>query len=107
MLENIKFFRKNLSFWCQNVLIFKTLTYASFAFLATFRYIAGTTIKVKTVDTIAPPIIATAIGDKTSDPGPSENAACIAPAMVEMEVIRIGLTLFGQALISASLVLSP
>jgi hypothetical protein len=65
-------------------------------------YIHGTTISVRSVETITPPIIDTAIGIRLSAPGPSASAAGIAPAIVATEVIRIGRKRTGHASNKAS-----
>lgn len=52
---------------------------------------------VKKVETIIPPINATAMETRLVAEGPIESAGGIAAAMVAKEVMRIGRSLIGQA----------
>ena len=70
-------------------------------------YAAGTTKSVKSVDTVIPPITAMAIGIRVSAPGPTANAGGMAAAIVETEVMMIGLKRMGQADFKASMGLMP
>ena len=59
------------------------------------------------VETKIPPMIAIAIGILVSPPGPMDRAGGMAAAIVEIEVIRIGRSLTGQAFRIASFASIP
>ena len=64
-------------------------------------YAAGTTNSVSSVDTAMPPISVMAMGLCVSAPAPSASAGGMAPAIVAMEVMRIGRNRIGQACMMA------
>jgi hypothetical protein len=56
------------------------------------RYSSGTTNRVRTVEKARPQTMAVATGPQTNDLPPSPVAREKSPAMVVMEVIRMGMT---------------
>lgn len=71
------------------------------------EYAAGITINVSRVDEIIPPIIATAIGPFSSDPGPTPSAAGMSAKINVNEVIKTGLSLTGHASVRAWSIFKP
>ena len=68
---------------------------------------AGTTIRVKSVEVVNPPIIKAPTGARNSDPSEVASATGIMPKIAEIAVIKTGLRRSGQALAIASRPDSP
>ncbi|MNL45808.1 hypothetical protein D3C87_1684840 [compost metagenome] len=64
---------------------------------------AGTTYRVKSVETNTPPIIVMAMGLKVSEPAPVARAEGTAAEIVANEVMMMGRKRIGQASFKASL----